>query len=63
MPVGRKLFILDRTQYYKDYYYNNKAQYISRYEKNRAKMDMKDYYRAYYKQWSKEASEEGKQKL
>ena len=55
--VGRKLFVLDRTQYYKDYYQHNKAQYIARYASNRAKMDMKDYYKTYYKRW---CEEEGK---
>ena len=34
MPAGRKGFILDRTQYYKDYYNNNKQRYKEAYLKN-----------------------------
>lgn len=52
MPVGRKLFILDRTQYYKDYYNNNKLRYKEAYQrkKDKEKKHDKEYYIRYWRQ-------------
>lgn len=50
--AGRKLFISDRTQYYKDYYNNNKLRYKECYErkKKKDKENDKEYYIRYWQQ-------------
>jgi len=49
---GRKMFITNRTEYYKDYYNKNKERYREAYERKKQKekeYQDQDYYINYYK--------------